>query len=410
MNLPLPRRVPEFALAFGQYVSATSESFRACVAEREIHGPIFTSKRDAKLRSMPRLAGGELSHSDVLSARQFAKQLQLEKRRTDRSKVPLSLALFRVDAKHLNHSDDFEALVDILSRTKRETDVIGYLGDGLVGLLLPDTDNAGREGFARNVAARAAAIKYSTTSGAYPDQLFESLVTDMEGQPDTLPYFLDFDTKHDEFQWFLKRCMDVIGAAALLVLTSPVMLLTAFAVKVTSPGPVFHTQTRLGRRAAPFTFYKFRSMTAGADESVHREYVTRLIEGRHNEVNHGDAEKPIYKLQSDARITRVGAFIRRTSIDELPQLFNVLKGDLSLVGPRPPIAYEAERYQSWHLRRVLEGRPGITGLWQVEGRNRVPFDEMVRLDLRYTRTWSLWLDVKILAKTAVVVLRSQGDS
>ena len=199
--------------------------------------------------------------------------------------------------------------------------------------------------------------------------------------------------------------MDIVGACVLLVLLAPVIMATAIAIKSTSPGPVIYTQVRLGRNAVPFRFYKFRSMTTGADENVHREFVSNLIDGRHEEINQGDAENPLYKLQGDPRVTRVGAFIRRTSIDELPQLFNVLNGDMSLVGPRPPIVYEAERYQSWHLRRVLEGRPGITGLWQIEGRNRVSFDDMVRLDLRYTRTWSIWLDLKILMRTVSTVLR-----
>jgi lipopolysaccharide/colanic/teichoic acid biosynthesis glycosyltransferase len=151
-------------------------------------------------------------------------------------------------------------------------------------------------------------------------------------------------------------------------------------------------------------------MRTGADDRVHREYVAKLIDGRHDEINEGDAHRPIYKLQSDSRITTVGRIIRKTSIDELPQLFNVLKGDMSLVGPRPPIAYETERYQSWHMRRLQEVRPGITGLWQVEGRSKTSFDGMVRLDLLYIRSWSLWLDIKILFKTLlVVVLRDGAD-
>ena len=150
-------------------------------------------------------------------------------------------------------------------------------------------------------------------------------------------------------------------------------------------------------------------MATNADDRVHREYVINLINGKHDEINQGDAEKPRYKLKADPRVTPIGRIIRKTSIDELPQLYNVLKGDMSLVGPRPPIPYEAEKYQSWHLRRVLEGRPGITGLWQVEGRNRVSFDDMVRLDLRYTRTWSLWLDLTILARTVGAVLRLDGE-
>ena len=141
---------------------------------------------------------------------------------------------------------------------------------------------------------------------------------------------------------------------------------------------------------------------------MHREYVTKLIAGRHHEINEGDLGKPTYKLRSDSRITPVGRYLRKTSIDELPQLFNVLKGEMSLVGPRPPMSYETENYQSWHMRRLQEVRPGITGLWQVEGRSKTSFDEMVRLDLRYVRNWSLWLDVKILFKTIIVVLRCDG--
>jgi lipopolysaccharide/colanic/teichoic acid biosynthesis glycosyltransferase len=144
------------------------------------------------------------------------------------------------------------------------------------------------------------------------------------------------------------------------------------------------------------------------DDAIHREYVKKLIEGHHDQINEGDADDPVYKLQSDARVTAVGRIIRRTSMDELPQLVNVLKGEMSLVGPRPPIPYEIEDYQSWHMRRLQEVRPGITGLWQVEGRSRTTFDEMVRLDLRYIRNWSLWLDIKILFKTVVVVIRCDG--
>jgi lipopolysaccharide/colanic/teichoic acid biosynthesis glycosyltransferase len=191
-------------------------------------------------------------------------------------------------------------------------------------------------------------------------------------------------------------------------MASPLMLITALAVKLTSPGPVIFRQMRIGREGKPFPFYKFRSMRCDSDDTVHREYVKNLIQGRHDEINEGDADDPVYKLRSDSRITAVGRIIRRASIDELPQLFNVLKGEMSLVGPRPPIPYEIENYQPWHMRRLQEVRPGITGLWQVDGRSKTSFDDMVRLDLRYIRNWSLWLDFKILFKTVVVVIRCDG--
>jgi lipopolysaccharide/colanic/teichoic acid biosynthesis glycosyltransferase len=186
------------------------------------------------------------------------------------------------------------------------------------------------------------------------------------------------------------------------------MLITAIAVAMSSPGPVIFKQVRLGRRGVPFVFYKFRSMFCNADDRIHREYVASLIKGDLEGANQGDAAQPLYKLKSDPRVTRVGRFIRKTSLDELPQLFNVLKGDMSLVGPRPALAYEVEKYQSWHLRRILEVRPGITGLWQVEGRSKISFDDMVRLDLRYIRNCSFPDDFRILLRTIKVVLGRDG--
>jgi lipopolysaccharide/colanic/teichoic acid biosynthesis glycosyltransferase len=186
------------------------------------------------------------------------------------------------------------------------------------------------------------------------------------------------------------------------------MLITALAIKATSPGPVIFSQTRLGKQGTPFTFYKFRSMHVNMDNQIHREYVQDFIKGNHAKINQGDAEKPLYKIKSDPRITRIGKFIRKTSIDELPQFFNVLKGDMSLVGPRPPLPYEAEKYQAWHLRRILEMKPGITGLWQVEGRSKTEWNDSVRLDIRYIQNWSLLYDLKILLRTVKEVLRCRG--
>jgi lipopolysaccharide/colanic/teichoic acid biosynthesis glycosyltransferase len=146
-------------------------------------------------------------------------------------------------------------------------------------------------------------------------------------------------------------------------------------------------------------------MYRNADENVHREYVTKLIRGRLADVKRGKDEKPLYKMQSDRRITPVGVIIRKTSIDELPQLINVLKGEMSLVGPRPPLSYEANEYQAWHLRRILKLKPGITGLWQVGGRSETTFDDMVRLDIQYIRKCSFTFDLKILLKTIVAICR-----
>jgi lipopolysaccharide/colanic/teichoic acid biosynthesis glycosyltransferase len=206
----------------------------------------------------------------------------------------------------------------------------------------------------------------------------------------------------------LKRVVDFAGALLALVLLSPIMLITALVIRLSSPGPAIFKHTRVGQRGALFSIYKFRSMYLNTEEGIHREYITRFIKGRQEESNQGTKEQPLYKLTSDPRITWIGRIIRKPSIDELPQLFNVLKGDMSLVGPRPPLPYEVEQYQSWHLRRILEMKPGMTGLSQVEGRSETSFDNMVRLDLRYVRTWSLLFDVKILIRTVKVVLLSVG--
>jgi lipopolysaccharide/colanic/teichoic acid biosynthesis glycosyltransferase len=149
-------------------------------------------------------------------------------------------------------------------------------------------------------------------------------------------------------------------------------------------------------------------MTVNNDPKIHREFMKRVINGEHNGQVDGENNR-VYKMTDDPRITRVGRFLRRTSLDELPQFFNVLMGDMSLVGPRPPLAYECQEYDIWHRRRVLEVKPGITGLWQVKGRSRVSFDDMVRLDLQYVRMWSIWVDILILLKTPIAVLLG-GDA
>ncbi|MCA9553387.1 MAG: sugar transferase [Myxococcales bacterium] len=199
----------------------------------------------------------------------------------------------------------------------------------------------------------------------------------------------------------VKRAFDLVAATTLLVLVSPLMALVALAIKLSSKGPILFSQHRVGENGRHFRFFKFRSMHVDNDDTVHREYVKKLItEGA---AAGADGEGAIYKIARDPRLIPIGAFIRRYSVDELPQLFNVLKGDMSLIGPRPPIPYEVEAYREWHRRR-FDGPPGITGLWQVSGRNRLSFDEMVKLDIEYLENWSFSTDLKILWRTMGVVL------
>jgi exopolysaccharide biosynthesis polyprenyl glycosylphosphotransferase len=204
----------------------------------------------------------------------------------------------------------------------------------------------------------------------------------------------------------LKRTFDLIVAALAITLLLPLWLVIALLIKLDSKGPVFYTQERVGMDGRLFLLYKFRTMKAGADPELHREYQRAFIAGR-AEANLGNETKPAYKLLADPRITRIGKALRRISLDEVPQLLNVMSGDMSLVGPRPPIPYEVEAYELWHRKR-LDMKPGLTGLWQVSGRNRLPFEEMVRLDLFYIENWSLLLDLKIILRTGFVMLGGEG--
>ncbi|MFW5952022.1 MAG: sugar transferase [Gemmatimonadota bacterium] len=199
-----------------------------------------------------------------------------------------------------------------------------------------------------------------------------------------------------------KRALDVIGAALGLVALAPLYALIAAAIRLDSPGPVHFRQERAGLYGRPFLMNKFRTMREGTSEARHREYVSGLVNGDREQGHEG-----VYKLTDDDRVTRVGRLLRRTSLDELPQLINVLRGEMSLVGPRPAIAYEVELYEDWQRAR-LDSRPGLTGLWQVSGRNRLTYRRMCELDVRYIREWSLKTDLLILLKTVPVVLTNSG--
>lgn len=204
----------------------------------------------------------------------------------------------------------------------------------------------------------------------------------------------------------LKLVMDLVLSCAGLVLLSPLFLLIALCIKIDSKGPVLYKQERVGRDGKRFMFYKFRSMRWGSDEVTHRNYVKDLINGAVPYAN-GTDKTQVFKVMDDPRITRVGRFLRKTSIDELPQLINVVKGEMSLVGPRPPIPYEVEEYKDWHRKR-LTVKPGLTGLWQVNGRSMLTFDQMVELDIQYIENWSIWVDVKVLASTIPAVVSARG--
>ncbi len=201
-----------------------------------------------------------------------------------------------------------------------------------------------------------------------------------------------------------KRALDVIVALGLILLFAPLMLLISIGIRISSSGPILYRQTRIGKDGKPFRMLKFRSMQVKNNPDLHREYVQMLIQ---QNIDPRSMGKSSVKLIGDPRITGVGKYLRKFSLDELPQFFNVLRGEMSMVGPRPSLPYEYEVYSDWHKQR-LQVPPGITGLWQVKAHNTVAFDEMVKLDIEYIRTMNLWLDLKIMALTPVEMIRGKG--
>ncbi len=222
-----------------------------------------------------------------------------------------------------------------------------------------------------------------------------------------LPMVTLFREPLSDFERIVKRASDFAIAAFALVVLAPLWIVLSLLIRLDSRGAILFKQERVGMDGRKFLCYKFRTMKARADENIHREIYKQNIEGAMS-ANAGDDAKPVFgKVKNDPRITKFGALLRRSSLDELPQLLNVLRGNMSIVGPRPPIPYEVEEYAIWHRRR-LDMKPGITGLWQVSGRNRLAFDEMVKLDLFYIENWSLWLDLKIILLTLPAMLRGDG--
>jgi exopolysaccharide biosynthesis polyprenyl glycosylphosphotransferase len=353
---------------------------------------------------------------DILSQEAFHKVISLERRRTERSRKPFLLMLLEMGdhvpaaaaGKHL------KKLLTVLSSSTRETDVAGWYEDNRVmGVMFTEIGTDDRDTIVNTMISRLSEILRSRLSLEKLRISFHLFPEDWDHEapkrPSNPALYPDLDTRADNQRLAsgMKRAMDLVGSLLALVVGAPVFLAIALAIKATSKGPVFFRQQRIGQHGAPFEFLKFRSMHVGNDAKIHKEYVTQLIAGKAQRNSNGNGEG-VFKLTKDPRITRVGAFLRRTSLDELPQFLNVLKGEMSLVGPRPPVPYEVEAYDLWHRRRLLEAKPGITGLWQVTGRSRVKFDDMVRLDLQYARTWSPWMDIKILLRTPVVVIFGDG--
>jgi len=357
---------------------------------------------------------------EVLSERTFKRMICVERKRTERSRTPFLLMLLDTGNQQVSEKNGkaLDSIVSALLESTRETDVIGwYKNRATVGIMFTELVVVDKNSLLSTMLTRVSTTlrdnltfeqfnRISISFHFFPDDWDQ----DISGRPSNPTLYPDLASGDNTRQSLsgAKRVMDIVGSALALAFCAPLLLIIALAIKASSKGPVFFRQQRVGRYGKCFTFLKFRSMYVDNDPNIHKEYVTKLIAGQAERQASNGNDEVVYKLTNDDRITRVGAFLRRTSLDELPQFLNVLKGDMSLVGPRPAIPYEVAAYQTWHRRRVLEVKPGITGLWQVNGRSRVKFDEMVRLDLRYAKLWSPWLDLKILMRTPLAVVIGEG--
>lgn len=380
---------------------------------------VRTSNHGWRLSLLSESAGSAAERS-IPDEDVFCRIIALERKRSERSRKPFLLMLLDM-GEQLPTEKNGKTLGKILTAltgATRETDVTGwYKNRSVVGVMFTEISSEERDTIVGTMIARVSetlrqVLTYeqfnllTVSFHAFPEEWDD----DLRQRPSNPTLYPDL-AQRDSSRWIsiaLKRAMDIVGSLLALVCFSPLFLLIAVIIKATSKGPVFYRQQRIGQHGKAFVFLKFRSMYVNSDSRIHQEYVTKMIAGKAQaNAAEGDGQK-VYKLTRDPRITPFGALLRKTSLDELPQFVNVLRGEMSLVGPRPPVPYEVEAYDIWHRRRLLEAKPGITGLWQVSGRCRLKFDEMVRLDLHYARHWSPWMDIKILARTPGAVVEGEG--
>jgi lipopolysaccharide/colanic/teichoic acid biosynthesis glycosyltransferase len=356
----------------------------------------------------------------------FSELICMERKRTERSRNHLLLMLLDISKliDHTDNKDDIKKITNALLASIRNIDAIGWFKrDAIIGITFREMRMGdGSSSEVRDQIMRRAYMNLrnsfdpndikniSVSFHSFP----ESDVSTVTNRPLDINLYPDMALESKSpsrvFSFFLKTIMDVLGGLIGLVIFLPLMLVIAILIKCTSKGPVFFKQTRVGLFGKHFEFLKFRSMYIGESHDIHKTFIKAFI-GDQDPIDNAPYDKDeekVYKIKDDPRVTPLGRLLRKTSLDELPQFINVLRGEMSLVGPRPPIPYEYEQYDAWHKARIVEFKPGITGLWQVEGRSSTTFNEMVRLDLKYIRQWSLWLDIKIILKTPHVVFSGKG--
>ncbi len=380
--------------------------------------PIETQERPPRetfKRSFFSVRSPEPIDSKIAQEELFIKMIRKERKRAERSRNPLLLMLF--DISTFSETEKGK-IVEIFLSSLRETDIAGwYESSQIAGVIFTEIGPRQPKEVQKAIFARltdALQLHFDAKKLKDIQVSFHIFPEEWDGEspqgpaPQELYMDLSQQIRSKKFSLIVKRAMDIAGSLVALIVFLPVFLAIALAIKLSSKGPVIFRQERVGQFGKTFICLKFRSMDCNSDPSIHQEYVSHFIAGEADAKSIQTAESPVYKLTEDTRITLLGRFLRKSSLDELPQFWNVLGGEMSLVGPRPPIPYELKSYEIWHRRRVLEAKPGLTGLWQVTGRSKTRFDDMVRLDLRYARSRSLWVDIKILLRTPMAVLLGIG--
>jgi len=390
-------------------------SFFSKVLDATINLEARTAKAEEELDAVADAVSGAAKPLPELA---FRRLLCQERKRSERSRKSFLLMLVQHKTPKLNEGKpSWERIVRPVAGLIRETDTLGWFeSNNILGVIFSELGEAELGAAVERIESKTLSALHRALNAKQVEAFqisFYSYPRSWKGggyallDPILYPDLVDLE-RSKRVSLLLKRSMDIVGSSLALLFLAPVFAILAVLIKLTSKGPVFFRQQRLGQFQVPFSFLKFRSMHVTTDAEIHREYVTSFIAGRAEPNASSGQNRRVYKLTNDPRVTWIGKFMRRTSLDEIPQFWNVLMGQMSLVGPRPPIGYEIEAYDVWHRRRLLEAKPGITGLWQVHGRSRTTFDDMVRLDLRYSRTCSPISDLKILLQTPRAVFSGDG--
>lgn len=375
----------------------------------------------ASEETQSRSIGFKLHNKSLISEESFKTMIQVERKRSDRSGKPFLVMLLDLTPvingkdRYSNSRNSilqfFNKVVKTITVETRDIDIKGWYETGKsVGILFTEITPEGKDKILEKInsglykAFRDTASQINISCHWYP------MDHSAFGNGEVRIFYPDPSqlSLRKKFSRIAKRSIDILGSLLGLLIFSPVFLIASIAIKITSAGPVFFRQERVGKGGKTFRIYKFRTMTVKNDESEHREYMKQFIHGQAQAVEDETTGMKVFKMTNDSRVTSIGKILRKTSLDEVPQFINVLLGDMSLVGPRPPIPYEVKEYNLWHRRRVLESKPGITGYWQIEGRSMTNFDSMVRMDIRYINTRSTLFDLKVILKTPLALFTTKG--